>query len=596
MKEDEEENLGDDPWLLFTLTSADPIKFQPKTTFVDDSKFLQFIRRNPQKFDYIFVGFEAHTMLKQNVEEIAKIMKEQTIVLVDVDNNPWAFSEVDDLFDYNPVVSLHSSIDCRLLNKSRISLQLFNVHDLNIKIGLVEDSDKQINHSCLEYGGQLDYLQEIYSKFHDHQYSVELVPLHSNGKLIKSIWKGIISLVCFHILTVVFGDPDVKTLDAHDSRYCFLNGIFEEILQIASHLKVTIVPKPFTSGADKLLKFLEISEGFQKMKRAALVTNNYFPEFIDANKLFYDFSQDLPVNVNDILLKLLNISHHANINTPYISTIHTVFNVLLSIRDDNSKLFQSKKSFNLTQLNVVNEISPTQNMMNFPPFNPLPAPTNPIVFVSEFKQDSPPVEEDETSSVDSDLQELISGTEHLTYGEYEDAKSSLPLQQPPPPPPIPPIPVAAHTSPYPYGPGPYGSTPELPQQFLQHPMYGYPFPYPPQHPFMMSQSKYPPPRPPPGQLPDYPYEPHHVKKKVYNPPFPIGKHTNAHYLLQSHTEVLDAVKFDGLMNNTTSSRYGDLDTTTVVLNSANNSRGSKSSVMSLPKLERKHKKDKRKFT
>lgn len=596
MKEEEEENKArDGPWLLFTLSES-PIEFSPALTIFSYLQFLLFIAKNRPKFDYIILGFEAVAALKNTPQEITKMVTEKTVILVDTNNNPWIYLEVDELYDNNPVVSLHSTIDCRLLNKSRISLQLFDIDDLNISIGLVVDSHKQTNHDCLENGQKLRQFQDIYLKFHDCKYSVQLVPSHTNAELMKSIWKGIISLVCFHVPTVVFGNPDTKSLTSSESRFCVVNGIFEEILQIVNHSKISGLPKPFTNSADKLLKYLELAEGFQKMKRGALANNKFFPEFIDSNKFFYDFSQDLPVNINGILLNLLEISHNANINTPYISSIHTVINVLLSIRDNTSKLFQPKKSFNLTQLNVVNNISPTENMMNFPPFNPLPPPTNPLVFVSEFKPDKKNEDEFEVSSVDSSLQELISGTEHLTYGEtFEDAKSSLPEPAPPPAPPAPVLPAPQQFPGYPY-------YPEQPQPGFQHPMYGYPFPYPaPLYPFMMPQPKFPMPRQVPGQ---YPYfanpgdpttynAPPVAKKKTYHPSIPIGKHTNPQYLLQSHTEVLDAVKFDGLMNTTTSSRYGDLDTTTVVLNSANNSRGSKSNSVSLPKPERKHKKDKR---
>ncbi|ABN65757.2 predicted protein [Scheffersomyces stipitis CBS 6054] len=71
------------------------------------------------------------------------------------------------------------------------------------------------------------------------------------------------------------------------------------------------------------------------------------------------------------------------------------------------------------------------------------------------------------------------------------------------------------------------------------------------------------------------------KRKVppfFHMPTPITKNTTAEELLRCHTNVLELVQFSEIMNKETSSRYGDLDTSSTVLHSATNS--SKSSTRS----------------
>lgn len=69
------------------------------------------------------------------------------------------------------------------------------------------------------------------------------------------------------------------------------------------------------------------------------------------------------------------------------------------------------------------------------------------------------------------------------------------------------------------------------------------------------------------------------KQSFLHASIPITRKTSSEKLRQSHFNLLDMVQFDDFMDKTTSSRYGaDLDTSSMILNSANNSRGSLKSV------------------
>ncbi|KAK6457734.1 uncharacterized protein RJT20DRAFT_139100 [Scheffersomyces xylosifermentans] len=96
-----------------------------------------------------------------------------------------------------------------------------------------------------------------------------------------------------------------------------------------------------------------------------------------------------------------------------------------------------------------------------------------------------------------------------------------------------------------------------------------------------------------------PIKPKVAKKKhrpqpFFHMPVPITKHTSADQLLKYHANVLESVHFNEIMDKETSSRYGEWDTSSNVLHSATNSskssgrsstRGTNSLEKGSPKIE-----------
>lgn len=74
-----------------------------------------------------------------------------------------------------------------------------------------------------------------------------------------------------------------------------------------------------------------------------------------------------------------------------------------------------------------------------------------------------------------------------------------------------------------------------------------------------------------------PESPHKKPKKFFHSPIPNKRYSRPETLLRSHSEFLEAVNYDSIMDSSTSGRFGKWDTTSTLHNSANNSRGSKAS-------------------
>lgn len=621
---------------------------QQLSTFVED-------KIATIKFDIVAITYKCYEELQNNRMLLEGMIDKKTVFLVDSNEDIWIAAKFRDLFPDNAVLSIYSDVDCRSVSHNSNCFRLMN-DVTTIMVGYTSEISEGISTAAVDgkgpAGGTLIRLRNV---FNDQKLKGKLVvlPADYHRRLSKIIWKNIIRVICFESLSIIFEEPDILSLAKQINVAPLMKGIFQEILTICKYLKIKGLPLPYTESSKKLLQSSILLESNQRMKRTITCSNNrqIYPKYLDATKLFYDFSRGIEINITSLLFKLLKISDEFSIETPFLESTYSFMNRLITIRDgiDNngnlcpSKLFQAKRILNdSTTLEEINGIPPNKNMMNFPPFNPPPLPqpptqsffnSSPLVFMSEIHSHNNIGNNKNNSNNNSNTLELKKTSIQDTLGsglndapivntklpcdKFYDAETRLNhLQQ---------TGTTISNTPYTNYPYPRNNTFSQSQQDLPiHGMHNLPPKnqagintnayymqqngqyYSSANPNCYSHQQYQKPMYQPynsslssfatlsntsqganysnGNISNEFVNRHgsfNIPKKkqtFFHASIPITRKTSSHKLRQSHASLLDMVQFNDLMDKTTSSRYGvELDTSSTVLSSANNSRGSKAS-------------------
>lgn len=610
------------------------------------------------KFDVVVVTYKCYEELQSNVMVLEGMIDKRTVFLVDSNEDIWIAAKFRDLFPNNVVLSVYSDADCRSISHNSNCFRLMN--DITtIMVGFTSEITEGSSIAAVDGNGPAgETLIRLRNVFNEERLQGNLVVLPAvyHRRLSKIIWKNIVRVICFESLSIIFEEPDILSLAKQINVAPLMKGVFQEILTICNYLKIKGLPSPYTESSKKLLQSSILLESNQRMKRTIACTNNreIYPQYLDATKLFYDFSRGIEINITSLLLKLLKVSDEFSIETPFLESTYSFMNRLITIRDgiDNngnlcpSKLFQAKRILNDSKtIREINGIPPNKNMMNFPPFNPPPLPqpptqsffnSNPLVFMSEIHSHNNISNNKKSSSnnnINSNTHDLkkngipnalssglgdgpLNNTKS-PYDKYYDAEAQLNHKQQ----------METTMSDTPCANYPYSQNNTSSQSHHDLPMHGI-HNLPPKHQaginsnayYMHQNNQYYQSANPncyPHQQYQKPmYQPYNsslssfatlantsqgtnypngnvsnefvnrhgsfnIPKKrqtFFHASIPITRKTSSQKLRQSHASLLDMVQFDNLMDKTTSSRYGvELDTSSTVLNSANNSRGSKAS-------------------
>lgn len=606
------------------------------------------------KFDVVVVTYKCYEELQNNRMLLEGMIDKKTVFLVDSNEDIWIAAKFRDLFPENVVLSIYSDADCRSVSHKYNCFRLMN--DITtIMVGSTSELSEAISMEAVDGRGPAgDTLIRLRNVFNDQKMQGKLVvlPADYHRRLSKIIWKNILRVICFESLSIIFEEPDILSLAKQINVAPLMKGIFQEILTICKFLKIKGLPLPYTESSKKLLQSSILLESNQRIKRSVICTNSrkIYPKYLDATKLFYDFSRGIEINITSLLLKLLKISDEFSIETPFLESTYSFMNRLITIRDgiDNngnlcpSKLFQAKRILNdSATFKEINGIPPNKNMMNFPPFNPPPLPqpptqiffnSNPLVFMSEIHSHNNMGNNKSNSNKKSNIFDLkktgiqdaigsgindapIVNTK-LPCDKFYDAETRLNHGQQ----------TGTSMSNAPYTNYPYPRNNMLSQSQQDLPMHGahnlssnsqggmngnayymqqtgqyysgastnpncYSHQKPMYQPYNSSLSSF-------ATLSNTSqgvnysngnisnefvnrHGSFNIPKKrqaFFHASIPITRKTSSHKLRQSHASLLDMVQFNDLMDKTTSSRYGvELDTSSTVLSSANNSRGSKAS-------------------
>lgn len=582
-------NFGGDKWSVLPKCMAPHFD-------VSFSKSLAHIQ-----FDYVFLSASASCAIKEPPVWRAHISQETLVIAEGV---LLADSSLAEVLCHEQCACLHSEIDCRKLAPNEYILLGSKSRKFDFALGNSRSSGTR-HKNAIARGARSKKALALEADY--RALKIGRFQLCTSQFINTQIVKKSISLICVESLALLFEKRDVSSLqDGHCSH--LMLGLYRELLALLLLMqeKAAIKLSKVGSGSNDWLKALIQRETAALNVRKQLTDNVLNPPpFLADMRLLYDFSQKKPLEVATCIQSTLEIANGLGFTTPYLESLDIFLTRYLGDREGREtngiilgpRLGDTAERAVAKFINyeLFNYIKPRDNMMNYPPFQPLPRPStpkfsshpqvvpfvsNPVVMMTSLEFDAQTNEELLRLSQDSpieNLRELISGTEEMTYPDefYDCASQSA-------------APFPKQTQPSDL----MGTKDQVSEMVVAlgacsvasiTPTGSF---HPPQSDLSPLQSNHSP-RIGSEQSGTNPLSasqplPKTKRKEYHRRPIPITKNSTTKQLYESHTRLIEAVQFNDFMGKSTSSRYGALDTTVAIMNSANNSsKGSKSSVLSV---------------
>lgn len=595
--------------------------------------------RGSESFDLVIFGDDFSSHLHTHLPILNTVITRESLIFMDCNNCPWLYEKVTSMVP-NFVLVIQSTINLKRLTPFSFQFKLIMVEPIKILVGIIslkfwkDGLDLVLNYKK----AQTTYQGLILGKFRSvldnlPKTSVAIISHKDCKYMNKIIWKNIISIVCFHSLSVIFEETNALQLSKLNNVVPLMKGSYKEVLKLCSQLCLKGIPTPDSPEAKRLLQLLILIEGNSYLKSQSLLKHNF--NSLEANLLYYNFVNGYTTNILNIFNYLLNLAFKLEIDTPFLESINSFLLRLYNIKVfNNSKIFHIKQ--NMVNYNTINGISPDKNMMNYPPFNNLPLPkpptqfvSNPLVLMSTINDpnniNSKQKKDNESIvSIDSKIQNLISSNDQLRNEIFYDTSDDLPSAKQLQPPDqafaqnnssdntLSDQQMAREHYQQQYHQQyqqQYHQQYHQEQQYYQQQYYQQHYNkqyqyqqqhFPPQGHYQYQQpSAYPnnssnpplpntplhPPFPVPMPLPAHTYDRNRTRKPPsYHRLLPtINRNTSVDQLRESHDHLLNSIKFDNTMDHLTSSRYGKYDTSTAFLNigsvtNSSNGTGSESST------------------
>lgn len=479
------------------------------------------------RYDYIIFDTKFIDVLRQIPILFNRVLKPDSII-VHITDGYCPLLPLDNVFANYCVLTMISNVDCRLVDASTNSYVLMSTHQ-EIMVGSVCSNPYRATTVALKLqegvGKRLEWIKAAY-EWLGH---VMVLVLRNNRPLLDAIRRKTVAIICLESLSVTFNEPEIIELVRKDSVVPVLDGVYRELIAISKEL----YKSSYYHEKPQILQLLIGQESRAQAERMSLLLQKpYLPKHTSANLLYYNFRQGY--EMTNILL-IQNVIKHGAALAMKLPFVDSIYRFLIKV----AAIARGKGDRNLLKLRDVNGIPPERNIMNYPPFQPLPNPTPPKI-----------IKEKPEEVVDALLQELMVGREELTYGVYDadHIKNTEIFEMEPTQPKSPKVQLA--------------SPPLLPLAV-------YPPAYPTQvrdsqgnsfilHPNgvitpIESQPLSPPPPPPP--------------KPFSHVALASNRNTSSQRLRQSQANLLNVVHFQGIIE-MSSSRYGDLDSSTSLVNNS----------------------------
>lgn len=563
-------------------------------------KVITNIDKATERYDLVLMTRKFQSTLLRKIGKFLSLLYPHTIIIVDCTSDPLIFGEISIILSQQVILAFHSDTDCRRIAVDQNKFMFLNTSRPTFNLGLLSESKTNINDILSiedPVPGQHAYvLARLRSLCDKNQISLNFIK--QPRILNKLIWKSVIFLICFHILSIIYEEYDILKLSHLHIAAPVMKGCFVEVTAMCNKIDPKLFPENKAESSHKRLQVMILMESNKYMKLNSSLELNI--NSMDANPIFYNFVNGYELPVTDMIHSVITLGKKLGLATLYLQSTQSFLLRLLAIRTtDYSKIFHLKK--NLSNFETVNGITPEKNMMNFPPFNPLPLPSRPLNFavplpvttsmpfrktntvmmvLTDSRADNNLVEDNEsTMSVDPELRQMVNEYGGDVGGDafYDSVQQIAPAAYRP----CPPI-----GTPYPQAPPP--NTTYMPVNQPPVPPTASLSSFIPQHsPLPSAQQQY--------LYPQYQLNnPSSVYAPQYQSPYPlqyrkpssfyhlqpiITRNTPVEQLLQSH---ISAIQNLGPLSriDTSNSPYGKYDTTTTYVNSANNSRASKSSSVS----------------
>ncbi|WEJ96539.1 hypothetical protein PSN45_004078 [Yamadazyma tenuis] len=505
------------------------------------------------KFDLIVFTEAFFGIFSTKISKFRGFLNDKTKVIVDCNECPWFFEKVNDVLD-TVVLAMYSDIDCRRLSsKSNMFILVGDKSDLTLYLGVLTGRNKKPNVELILENAETDEaLSHFVASCKARSVILVMIPFQSYHMLIQIIWKNLIRVICFHTLSIVFEEKDVLALSNSSFVVPLMKGTYQELLYLSDKLNLKLFPSINSPKAISSLQLLILMERDRYLKRKSELKLDY--NDLDSNQLYYNFVNGFSLTIICTLNFLLNQAFELDVDAKYLESLNSFLIRLISIRtSQHSNFFYLRKR--MLQFDPISGIPPKKNMMNFPPFNPLPIPSPPKQFFNsvvvmmvrpEVKADYP---KDDASfvSVDSAIKDIVNEYAPDTFYDTQEASDiSSPTST-----------IAQDKFSYPSG---NLSLPKHPQNtgqqmasYQSHSRFYYTSAAANQYsPVLRKASSF-----------------HHLQPT-------ITKNTSVQQLKETHSSIMEAVQFyDCIYDQNT--RYGKYDTSTAFANSANNSRSSQSS-------------------
>ena len=574
--------LPDSTWKMHGNPKS--FEFKPHLVICNMEQLTDSLRISEESYfcyDYIIFDTKFIDVLRQIPILFKKVLKPDTII-IHITAGFCPILSLDKVFTHYCVLTMVSNIDCRLVDPSTNSFVLVNTNQ-EVMIGSVSSSHSIATAVALKLqenvGKRLEWMKTAYDSLSN--VTVFVLP---NNRLIDAIREKTINIVCLESLSIVFDESIIAKLLQNEMATPVINGAYQELILVSHELYKPLYANEIHTHILETL--LGKESRVQAERNLVVLQKPNLPKFFLSNNLYYNFRQGYEMTNILLLQNVLKQGAAFALKLPFLDSIYRFLIKVATMAQANK---QGDK--NMTKLIDVNGIPPEMNIMNFPPFLPLPNPTPPTI--SNGK--SLTSHEDE---INSQLRELMVGREELTYGpniyDTDQIKASSICELEPKKESIQGVPPL--------------SIQEVPPQFVQ----GVPPQFIQKVPPQFNPTFTPPhlfTRPNPHLQPTIPYQPSPVfptqvrdrhgnpfilhpngvitpigsqpshneplrtqsKPKPYYHVLPsVNRNTSSQRLRESQANLLNVVHFQGIVE-MSSSRYGGLDSSTTLVNSANSS-------------------------
>lgn len=384
-------SISKEQWVLYKASSCH--QFRPHCV-VANTRDLMAHTAGKHPYGLIFLEPLILPFLRNHPGFFRGLSGPQTLFLVDSSEHPFVGAEMGRLLRPSKVLSIHSTMDCRLL-KTNPNTCLLMGESGDVLVGITTE---QVRGSCfLPFGEDsltqnplLTALQNRYDRFHNVTSQFKVLGLDQLPLLSRSIWNSVSRALSLAALSVAYEEPSFAKWDP--TVVSALEWVFQEIWAISNSFRVRATETAHEAANLAWGTALEEEKQAHFHRASTIEELGFLPILVAYNKTFYDFESGRQPVCFLTLEQLLRVAASIRIPANYTASLHSRLQRAASARGSR---YEGQPPC-LLRLYMVHGIVPHQNMMNFAPFQELPPATPPVE--PPVGARSPPLNRQDTKS------------------------------------------------------------------------------------------------------------------------------------------------------------------------------------------------------